>query len=56
MAETLSHLEEMDWKPTPPPVKPELETGHDCGIKTTSVNKLAASIEYHTVHSLKYGH
>ena len=37
MAETLNHLEGMEWKPTPLPVKPKLETGHDCGIKTTSV-------------------
>ncbi|KAM0796193.1 S-adenosyl-L-methionine-dependent methyltransferase [Usnea florida] len=26
----------MKWKPTPPPEKPKLETGHDCGIKITS--------------------
>ena len=52
MAETLNHLEEMEWKPTPPPGKPKLEAGHDCGIKTTSVNELAASIEHHPLCSL----
>ena len=45
MAETTSHLEEMEWKPTPPPEKPKLETGRNCSVNITSVSELALSIE-----------
>ncbi|PGH15532.1 hypothetical protein AJ79_02314 [Helicocarpus griseus UAMH5409] len=36
MARVKSHLDEMEWKPTPPPAKPKLDTGEDCGVRTTS--------------------